>query len=267
MEFTASGYGKSSSHRFSDAWTIGPHGRALRVTAAPGSSCEFNAEDACRLAEEPLWILVENRNSDRVFVERVVKELDPSLQGTWDQPGCPIRFDSVGGKGEMSKEVERRTRAARYRPRLVVIVDSDREAPGVQPSKEASRLHRICRNHNLPCWILEKREAENYLPRTLLLGRPDSGPDHQQRVHAWDRLTDDQKNFLDMKDGLRKTVSSAGQHLFAGLSATDQQTLFHGFGPKVHVCWTVSKVSVKTELSVRGQGDLERGLELIRSEV
>ena len=245
-----------------DAWTFEPHGRAVRVTANPHASDELNPEDACRLAEEPLYILVENRNSDGAFVNRVVKELDDSLQRTWNQPGYPIRFDSVGGKGEMHKEIQRRTGRTRYRPRLVVIIDSDRKAPSDNPSRDAIRLHRICEQLGVPCWILAKREAENYLPRTLLIARPDTGADHRQRVEAWDRLTDEQKDFFDMKDGLRTTES-----LFAGLSATDQATLSIGFGSNVHVCWTLSTDSVKEELIIRGQGDLERGINLIRSEV
>ena len=123
-------------------------------------------------------------------------------------------------------------------------------------------MHRFCAENNLPCWILAKREAENYLPRTLLILRPDTGADHRHRVAAWDRLTDEQKNFFDMKNGLRNPGG-----LFAGLSPTDKTTLSIGFGRNVHVCWTLSNESVKHELIVRSQGDLEHGIGLIRSEV
>ena len=249
------------------AWTIEPHGRSVRVTAAPRAADELKPEDAVRLAEEPLCILVENRFSDGAFVTRVVKELDESLHTLWELPGEPVRVDGPGGKGQMQREVQRRTHGMSYRPRLVVIVDSDREAPGTNPSKEARRLHRMCIQHSLPCWILAKREAENYLPRILLSARPNVGADYRRRVDAWDRLTDDQKNFFDMKCGLPPILSPAEQSLFAGLSSTDRATLFHGFGPNVPVCWTVSTEPVKAELSIRGQGDLERGIDLIRSEV
>ena len=62
------------------AWTLAPHGRRVRVTTCPNGADELKPEDATRLAEEPLVILVENRVSDGAFVERVVKELDNSLQ-------------------------------------------------------------------------------------------------------------------------------------------------------------------------------------------
>lgn len=250
-----------------DAWTSEPHGRLMRVTAAPSAPDELKPEDACRLAEEPLCILVENRISDGAFVERVVKELDDSLGALWDRPGDPIRIDSVGGKGQMPQEVERRTRGRPYRPRLVAIVDSDRKAPGDAPSADANRLNLACSRKNLPCWILAKRETENYLPSVLLRNRRNAGADHAQRVAAWDRLTDDQKNFIDMRNGLPAILSPAEQRLFGELSAADREILSHGFGPTIGECWKIRNVPARQELRIRGQDDLELGINMIRSEV
>ena len=100
------------------AWTPAPHGRRVRVTAHPAATDELAPEQACRLADEPLVILVENRDSDGAFVGRVVTELDKSLHGVWKREGGPIRFDSVGGAGQMRQEVEKRAGAVPYRPRL-----------------------------------------------------------------------------------------------------------------------------------------------------
>ena len=249
-----------------DAWTFEPHGRSVRVTVSPRTPDELTPEDAWRLADEPLCILVENRFSDGAFVERVVKELDKSLSTLWDRKGAPIRIDSVGGKGQMAREVENRTEEKQYRPRLVAIIDSDRKAPGATPSRNANRLDRACAKANLPCWILAKREAENYLPLILLNARQDVGTDYRQRVEAWDRLTDDQKNFFDMKHGLSATPSVDEAALFDGLSSSDREILSPGFG-RVDACWKLWSEPAKRELIDRGQGDLERGLRLIRREV
>lgn len=248
------------------AWTLEPHGRSVRVTTSPSTPDELTPEDATRLAEEPLCILVENRFSDGAFVRRVVKELDESLHRLWGSPGKPVRIDSPGGTGQMSRVVEHRAQGTPHRPRLVAIVDSDRRAPDGPPSRDARNLCRICVQRNLPCWILAKREAENYLPRILLSARQDTGADHRQLVDAWNRLTDDQKNLFDMKGGLPATLSAAERKLFNGLSPADRDTLSNGFGPKVHECWTLWNVQAKQELVIRGQGDLERGIALIRSE-
>ena len=249
------------------AWTLAPHGRSVRVTAHPCTPDELTPEEALRLAEEPLCILVENRFSDGPFVERVVKELDKSLHTLWNRPGKPVRIDSVGGKGQMRQEVEHRTSGQPYRPRLVAIVDSDRKSPDDDSSPDARRLCRACEKRGLPCWILAKREAENYLPRILLLARQDAGEDHEQRVDAWDRLNDDQKNFFDMKSGLPNAPSDVERDLFGELSPADRKILSDGFGPKVDKCWTLQNVSAEAELVLREQGDLEHGLELIRREV
>ena len=70
-----------------------------------------------------------------------------------------------------------------------------------------------------------------------------------------------------MKNGLAAAPSLIGRALFDGLSPADRTILSRGFGPNVYTCWTLWKVQAKTELLRRGQGDLERGIELIRGEV
>ena len=247
------------------AWTVIPHRRRVRVTAQPIAADELTPEDATRLAEAPLWILVENRYSDGAFVKRVVKELDQSLHRLWHQPGDPIQLDSVGGAGEMPTEVERRTQRKPYR--LVAIIDSDRKGPDDTDSTTAQALRHKCEKLSVPCWVLAKREAENYLPRILLNARQDAGADHTRLVEAWDRLNDDQKNFFDMKNGLPVALSAIEQALFDELPAADRTILSQGFGKKVYTCWNLWNVQTKTELLSRGQGDLERGLDLIRGEI
>ncbi len=250
-----------------DAWTFEPHGRRMRVTAHPNGADELTPEDAIRLAEEPLVIFVENRISDGAFVERVVVELDKSLLRLWRRPGGPIRFDSLGGKGQMLEEVERRTQGQRYRPRLVVVIDSDREGPDDADSSDAQNLRHKCETRGVICWVLAKREAENYLPRILLSQWQAGGADYTQLVEAWDRLNDVQKDFFDMKDGLSEAPSAIEHELFDGLPSPDRAILSRGFGGNVYKCWTLWQGQAKNELLDRGQGDLERGIELIRKEV
>lgn len=250
-----------------DAWSFEPHGRRVRVTANPNGVDELTPEDATRLAEEPLVILVENRISDGAFVERIVVELDKSLLRLWRRRGGPIRFDSLGGTGQMSQEIERRTQGQPYRPRLVVVIDSDRKGPNDADGSDAQSLRHKCEALGVTCWVLAKREAENYLPRILLSQRQDVGADHAQLVEAWDRLNDAQKNFFDMKDGLPGAPSAIERKLFDGLSSTDREILSRGFGRDVYKCWTLWQGQAKNELLDRGQGDLERGIELIRKEV
>ena len=250
-----------------DAWATELHNRRMRVTKHPAASEELSPEDALHLAEEPLVILVENRRSDGAFLWRVVTELDKLLSKYWRRRGKPIRFDSVGGKGEMPDEVERRIHAVPYRPRLIAVIDSDRKFPNDSISHSARRLQRACNAGNVPCWILAKREAENYLPRILLAERENAGADHVRRVEAWNRLSDDQRNFFDMKDGLPEAPSVGETALFDGLTSADRRTLSLGFGSRIFECWNIWTVQAKSELTTRGEGDLQNGIDLIRGEV
>ena len=254
------------------AWTLAPHTRRVRVTAHPAVADDLSPEQASRLADEPLVVLVENRDSDGAFIARVVTELDKALHGVWRRVPEPIRFDSVGGKGQMPQEVEKRARAVPYRPRLVAVIDSDRKGPGDSESGDARRLREVCRRYGLPCWILAKREADNYLPRVLLGQRPNAGRDDEELIEAWERLSGDQKDFFDMKNGLPEAPSTIEEELFDDLPHADREILDEGFGRNVHECWSVWHVrSVMNELLARGRGDLERGLErgieLIRREL
>ena len=249
------------------AWGFAPHGRYVRVTGRPSTTDELSPEDAARLAEQPLCILVENRFSDGAFVRRVLQEFNKPLFYLLKKPEGPIRFDSLGGKGEMIKEVRRREEKVKYRSRLVAIIDSDRMGPGAPESRDAQELRKECAELNVPCWVLAKREAENYLPRILLSEWGSSKAGHNQLVEAWDRLNDDQKDFFDMKYGFRKELSGITANLFQGLSPPDRETLATGFGKKVHECWTCSDVPVMVELLNRSQGDLEHGMALICKEV
>ena len=249
------------------AWSLEPHGRHLRVTMLPTSEDELSPEEASRLADEPLVLLVENRGSDGAFLKRVVTELDPSLHRLWQRDGDPIRVDSVGGAGQMPQEVKRRASRGPSRGRLVAITDSDRKGPGDSPGQTARELRRVCEDRGIASWVLAKREAENYLPRVLLDAKPDAGPEHARRVEAWDHLSEDQKDFFDMKHGLANESSSAEESLLAGVSRDDRARLANGFGPRVDTCWSLWSVQARSELRARGRGDLEHGLALIRSQV
>ena len=249
------------------AWSLEPHERRLRVTTRPVATDESKPEDAFRPADEPLVLLVENRESDGAFLKRIVGELDRRLHSLWNRAGHPIRVDSVGGGGQMPLEIERRSLRLARRLRLVAIIDSDRKGPSDGPGPTARALRRECESRGVACWILAKREAENYLPRALLDARPDAGPDHARQVEAWDRLGDDQKDFFDLKGGWSSQPSPAEESLFHDVSPDDREMLRNGFGSRLHSCWSCGGVEVRSELVDRSRGDLEEGMKLIRSQV
>ncbi len=248
------------------AYPLAPHARQTRVTLDPTNDGDATPKDAFRLSDERLVVLVENRESDRAFLCRVVAELDRTLNRYWQINPPPIEFDSVGGKGQMQNEVMRRCQTT-PRPRLVVVVDSDRRGPNEQPSPEARRLLNGCTEHGVPCWVLAKREAENYLPRPLLDARPDAGNEHARRTEAWEALDHDQKDYYDMKHGLPNGDDGPQAELFESLSNNARLTLSNGFGGNIDACWDVWGVQIRDALRERGREDLEHGIELLRQEV
>jgi len=91
-------------------WNFSLHNRQINVTNNPSCSNEFNSEEAARLAEMPVIILVENRHSDGLFLKKVVDVLDRTLSRYWNLPGGPVQIDSVGGIGQMPLEISEKKR-------------------------------------------------------------------------------------------------------------------------------------------------------------
>jgi hypothetical protein len=87
-------------------------------------------------------------------------------------------------------------------------------------------------------------------------------------VDAWSRLSDDQKDVYDMKEGLPATLSPDVATVFASVSSSDGAKLTSGFGNEVGACWDeYAGMQASHSLRIRGRGDLEKGLRLIRQEV
>ena len=196
-------------------------------------------------------------------------ELDESLSNHWNQSTEPIQIDSVGGVTQMPRAIRERSEKGSVRLRLLAIADSDKKYPSDQEGNGAQKLREACNDHNIPCWILAKREAENYLPPILLRKMKPNDQEHIRAVDAWERLSDDQKNFFNMKKGLPQDRDDDKYPLFEGVSEADYIVLTKGFfaGKKIHKCWAYANAEIESELRTRSQGDLEYGIGLIRKEV
>jgi hypothetical protein len=259
------------------AWGFGPHTRRIRVALEPRSDDELTPTDARALAEQKLRLLVENRDGDGAFISRIVNELDAPLAkyfGDLSSTECPVDIDSLGGKGQMKSHVEA-VSIRPFRPRLVVVADSDRTGPQQSPDTAGQRLQHACEQRGIACWILQKREAENYLPQELLEAKEHADCAHQRRVDAWSKLSDEQKDYYDMKNGLPAEVEdvdgdlTAEQALFSSIGVADRAVLESGFGPKIDACWTLwpRGKNIGRALERRGGQEFRSGLALIRCEV
>ena len=245
-----------------EAWDSKLHTKRIRVTAYPQNENERNPEDAARIAEQKLCILVENEFGDGLFLQRIIEILDKPLSQYWNQNPKPIYIDSVGGATQMGKAVKRRSDEAGF-IRLIAIADSDKKSPSDEESRSAQKLRTACEERGIRCWILAKRAAENYLPPTLLKKMKPDDQEHIHAVDAWDKLNDDQKNFFDMKKGLPPDRDD----LFEDVPESDYIILRGQFGRNISRCWKHADMEIEKELRLRSQGDLEYGIELIRKEV
>jgi hypothetical protein len=133
---------------------------------------EGAAAQACEVAYTPLYILVENDNSDgrlvrfalMAFASRETLDLCYGSGQSKTPKACEI--ESRGGSGELKKLIEKRADEAVARgfsPRIVVAADSDGEWPGdiKQPAQE---IRDTCGHRGVACPPFDKRTAENYVP-------------------------------------------------------------------------------------------------------
>jgi hypothetical protein len=144
----------------------GPHVQRCEVKD------ERTAAQACEAAYTPLYILVENDNSDGRLVKFVLmafanRETLDLCYGT-GQSRTPkaCELESRGGSGELKKLIEKRADEAAARgvaPRIVVAADSDGEWPG-DIKQAAQEIRDTCTNRGIACPPLNKRTAENYVP-------------------------------------------------------------------------------------------------------
>jgi len=131
-----------------DTWNSELHQRRIRVTSDPKNENEMRPEAAAKFAETPLYILVENRFSDGVFLKRIVKELHKDLLNYWMESVDAIKIDSVGGIGQMDRMVEEYAMGKSLRPRMVVIADSDKKSSNAIVRKTVKRLRETCEKYS-----------------------------------------------------------------------------------------------------------------------
>lgn len=241
------------------------HRRTIRVVGEETGSPKFldlSPEMAARYLAQPLVILLENRRSDGAFLDAVVATLGgDELARHWDRQPCPVRKDSLGGKGQMLDHVKQQA-ARKPPPRLLVVRDGDGDGPR-QVSPEALRLQNACNRRGIPCQILEKREVENYLPASLLAKLVSGSTKLRDLFAAWERLSEEQKDLWDVRQGLSEVHSPERRSLFEELAQeSDRPLLKKGFGTSLSHLWNIRPID-KADLRRRGGEELERLLDLI----
>lgn len=207
----------------------GPHVKAVEVLDAD------SAKLAAKLAHTPLVILVEDRESDGVFLDIIVEELGwPGLQTLWanSQKVTPpaIKIDTAGGKDAIPQRIERAMSdaAAENRShRLFVLCDSDTKWPSDdKTARTVAAVREACAVHGVPHHVLRKRCVENYIPDQVFeAAREDlRNLSHVDRFNALLRRSRAQRDHFPVKDGMKAAERS--EALQAGLyDASEEEDL------------------------------------------
>jgi hypothetical protein len=224
-----------------------------------------SAEDARRILADPLYLVLENATSDWCFVRALVTtfertRLAHAVDRYWLVP------DQAGGSGELVKRARSLIEQGKAAWRIVVLMDSDRLAPGLLPRSVAQRIDAL-NELGASVITLHKREVENYLPGSLL----DSSRTHDAYV-SWRSLSREQQDYYDMKYGFARdpatgeaVVDDAHLGLFDSANPWHLKRLIGGFGRAIGEQFTGTQLD-RAELATlcaTCPGELERLLDTL----
>jgi hypothetical protein len=173
----------------------------------------------------PLLIVVENARCDGEFIRQILLRVGESclrrtlgdavyatVAKSWrGSLGDGVWFSIRHGGGSTTADQIKLAIEANPHcpPRMVVMVDSDRAAPGAIPSATAQAALDACAHGAVAYgsrwryhpFVLEKREVENYIPHAALEARFG-----ERRVQA--ALMGQNPDYMDLKAALERTLWS-----------------------------------------------------------
>lgn len=212
---------------------------------------EMDPSTAGDWSEQPLRVLLENDNDWELIA--VAARLYPNDLGSTSSTNIDqlsrvivarqqkhIHLDQRGGISEVKKAVESCT----LEERIFVLVDSDKITNIGEEGAHQQKIRELAQSRpNVHVFVLEKREAENYLPEPVLqdfVNRqwPQTSKkkiDKQRRNHAellqkklekWKSLPADEKDHVDLaKDYFGERIKPEVAKLNDPSLVPDSQTL------------------------------------------
>jgi len=228
--YTASGYITNKERH---------HKRIITISRQPDNMSSFTPQDALEYLNAPVYIIVENFESDKFFLKALIhaykkKALKRAFQKDW------LRIEGAGGIGEIPKKIDDYVENHQKFPhKLYIFVDSDREFP--EDNHNAQPVLDKCAEKGIDTiTILYKRAIENYLPLQAL----HAVQDELQHVYkAYKSLNHPDKwDYYDMKRGFEirrinarpiyDRIPKKQEHLFGNIQEENTplfEALAHGF--------------------------------------
>jgi hypothetical protein len=202
--------------------------RIISIVVTPTKVDEYDVHVGLKCLLEPLYIIVENLNSDRNFLVALFhvfnyKDLTTALENGW------IQFDSEGGAGGTIRRIDLHC-SKKGRPNILTLLDSDLQSPDDDHNDQIKEICKKCSDNGIKAIVLKKRAIENYIPIALL----EEIADHLSPVvEAYKSLTDEQKDFYDLKKGFggKGDIPDNQKDLFADINKKSDtfKSLRNGF--------------------------------------
>ena len=191
--------------------------------------------DAKTFLSFPFKVFVENANADRAFLFAYMDKNDRDYFEELEQKSW-LQFIHGGGTGDLQKQVENEINVyPRAELRVFAMFDNDGLAPG-KFSAKTIQLSTVCTNNKVEHHRLNRRAIENYVHHFAI---SEYAKNLQRRRATWARkaldsfkkLTDDEKDFFNMKAGIRGDKGKApGQQYSNSLKPHEERWLEIGFG-------------------------------------
>jgi len=204
----------------------------------------LEVDDAIRLLEEPLGILVENGENDWQFLMGLMRQSEKERV----TDAIVRRWVQVlhGGGQTLSSEMLRRLTYKSSGLRTFVVFDSDRRHPSELENAWAPTGQVSCTGYGFEqiakvempgrYWMLKRRFIESYMPQEELAAAV-SGNVPPDAVTAYFRMNEAARWYYNMKKGFAGDDTPENGHrsqaLFATLSADEKAALRTGFGRRM----------------------------------
>jgi hypothetical protein len=188
----------------------------------------------------PLYIVVEDVNSDNKFLENIYKFMNNGKI----YPGEKVKFIHGGGN-QMPVVMQSFTEPVR----LICMTDSDKKYPehNIEIEEKILKIKEICSTNNFKLFILNKREIENYIPDNVLSIWLDKENRAKEKKNKYFKMNADQKTYFDMKKGLKiqdfndRYIKELYKEVYDEISVTKlsdekykNEKIIDGFGKNVY---------------------------------
>ncbi|MFK7949197.1 MAG: hypothetical protein AB8G11_16520 [Saprospiraceae bacterium] len=200
------------------------------VISSEDNETYFTIDEAVRVLERPVIIILENSLNDSHFVKAIMRCFNGEVVLEHKRNGW-VEFTNAGGVNNIINLLRGILQNFRALPknnhtylRAFILMDSDRKYSSMPLGNGKQNTIRFLDDNNIPYHILEKREMENYLPDEVI----DTIPNYRDFIDAYLRLSPIQKDYFDLENGLpnRKFVDlfQELQDLYNDLDETDKRT-------------------------------------------